>query len=196
MIVLATVIIAATLLAPSRAHAQQPDSTPRLALGASSALSFHAGVGQFRHASLGPEIGAALDLGWVGSRHVRLSVGVDYLTTTISRTDSLGVRVRGGGYVFTGFADVNALATVARRFSPYGGVGIGIDAVGTTIANEQVGALYNTNVLDVHAQLGTLIRLTPRSRLRVEARVTGARVVRRFSLRLGYTLLFNGLRER
>ena len=127
---------------------------------------------------------------------MRLSVGVDYLTTTIDRTDSLGARVRGGGYVFTGFADVNALATVAQRFSPYGGVGLGIDAVGTTIANEQVGALYNTNVLDVHAQLGTLIRLTPRSRLRAEGRMTGARVVRRFSLRIGYTLLFNDLRER
>ena len=126
---------------------------------------------------------------------MRLSVGIDYLSTTINRPDSLGVRERGSGYVFTAFADVNAMGPIRRRFTPYGGVGFGVDAVGTTIANEQVGGLYNTNVLDVHAQLGTLIRLTPRGRLRAEARVTGARVVRRYSMRVGYTLLFNGLRE-
>jgi len=175
--------------------AQKPDSTPTLGLGASGALSVHAGVGQFKHATLGPEVGAALDLGWIGSRLVRLSVGVDYLATTIDRTDSLGVRGRGSAYVFTAFADVNAMAPVARRFSPYGGVGFGVDAVGTTIANEQIGGLYNTNVLDLHAQLGTLVRLTPQGRLRAEVRVTGARVVRRYSLRVGYTWLFNSLRE-
>jgi hypothetical protein len=175
--------------------AQLPDSTPRLGLGASSALSLHAGLGQFKHAALGPDVGAALDLGWFGSRLVRLSVGIDYLSTTIDRADSLGVRQRGTAYVFTGFADVNAMGPIRRRFTPYGGVGFGVDAVGTTIANDQVGGLYNTNVLNLHAQLGTLIRLTPRGRLRAEARVTGARVVRRYSVRVGYTWLFNGLRE-
>ena len=187
--------IALLVLSTQSSGAQQPDSTPRLGLGASSALSVHAGLGQFKHAALGPDIGAALDLGWIGSRFVRLSVGVDYLSTTIDRPDSLGVRERGSGYVFTAFADVNAMGPIRRRFTPYGGVGFGVDAVGTTIANEQVGGLYNTNVLDVHAQLGTLIRLTPRGRLRAEARVTGARVVRRYSVRVGYTWLFNGLRE-
>ena len=152
-------------------------------------------MGRFKHAALGPDIGAALDIGWVGSRMVRLSVGLDYLSTTIDRPDSLGIRGRGTGYVFTGFADVNAMAPIRRRFTPYVGAGFGVDAVGTTIANEQVGALYNTNVFDLHAQLGTLIRLTPRGRLRAEARFTGARVVRRYSVRVGYTWLFNGLRE-
>ena len=177
------------------AQAQQPDSTPQLGLGASSALNVHIGTGQFKHASLGREVGADLDLGWFASRQLRVSVGVDYLTTTIDRVDSLGVRARESGYVFTGFADLTALGPIRRRFTPYAGVGVGVDAVGTTISNEQIGALYNTNVFDVHAQLGTLIRLTPRGRLRTEVRVTGARVVRRYSVRVGYTWLFNGLRE-
>jgi hypothetical protein len=189
-------IAVAVLLVPCGAtRAQQPDSTPRLGLGASSAVSVHAGLGRFKHASLGPEVGGVLDLGWIGSRLVRFSVGIDYLATTIDRADTLGIRARGSAYVFTGFADVNAMAPVARRFSPYGGVGFGVDAVGTTISNEQIGAIYNTNVFDLHAQLGTLIRLTPQGRLRAEARVTGARVVRRYGLRLGYTWLFNTLRE-
>jgi len=188
-------VVALAVVAARPCGAQKADSTPRLGLGASSALSVHAGLGKFKHAALGPDVGAALDLGWIGSPLVRLSVGVDYLSTTINRPDSLGVRERGSGYVFTAFADVNAMGPIRRRFTPYGGVGFGVDAVGTTIANEQVGGLYNTNVLDVHAQLGTLIRLTPRGRLRAEARVTGARVVRRYSMRVGYTWLFNGLRE-
>ena len=188
-------VVALAVVAARTCGAQKADSTPRLGLGASSALSIHAGLGQFKHAALGPDVGAALDLGWIGSPLVRLSVGIDYLSTTINRPDSLGVRERGSGYVFTAFADVNAMGPIRRRFTPYGGVGFGVDAVGTTIANEQVGGLYNTNVLDVHAQLGTLIRLTPRGRLRAEARVTGARVVRRYSMRVGYTWLFNGLRE-
>ena len=181
--------------AGTAAHAQQADSTPRLGLGASSALNIHVGAGQFKHASLGRELGAALDLGWIASRHLRVSVGIDYLSTTIDRVDTLGVQARGSAYIFTGFADLTAMGPIRRRFTPYGGVGLGVDAVGTTIANEQIGALYNTNVFDLHAQLGTLIRLTPRGRLRTEVRVTGARVVRRYSVRVGYTWLFNGLRE-
>ena len=188
-------IVAALAWCVGEGSAQQADSIPQLGLGASSALSVYVGGGQFRHASLGRELGAALDIGWIGARQMRVSVGVDYLSTTIDRTDSLGVRVRGSGYVFTGFADLTAMMPIRRRFTPYAGVGFGVDAVGTTIANEQVGALYNTNVFDVHGQLGTLIRLTPRGRLRTEVRLTGARVVRRYSVRVGYTWLFNGLRE-
>jgi len=186
-------------LLPTIAGAQQVDSaarrdsTPQLGLGASSALTVHGGVGQIKHAALGTEAGAALDLGWIGSRKVRLSVGVDYLSMNIDRPDSLGLRENGNGYVFTAFTDVTLLPSVSRRLSPYGGVGFGVDAVGTTIANEQIGALYNTNVLDVHAQVGTLYRITPRGRLRLEVRGTGARVVRRVGVRLGYTWLYNGL---
>ena len=178
---------------PGRAGAQQADSTPQLGLGASSALSFHVGVGRFKHASLGRELGGALDLGWIGSRRVRLSVGLDYLAATIDRLDSLGVRARGSSYIFTAFADVNAMMPLVRRVTPYGGVGFGVDAVGTTIRNEQVGFTYNTNRFNLHAQAGTLFYMTPRTRLQAEARVTGARVVRRYGVRLGYVWLFNGL---
>ena len=44
------------------------------------------------------------------------------------------------------------------------GAGFGVDAVGTTIQNEQIGAIYNTNVFDVHAQVGALVRVTRRGR--------------------------------
>jgi hypothetical protein len=192
-------LLAVAALLPTLAVAQQvdsvarKDSTPRLGLGASSALTVHSGVGQIKHAALGIESGAALDLGWIGSRKVRLSVGVDYLSMTIDRPDSLGLRESGGGYVFTAFTDVTLLPSLSRRLSPYGGVGFGVDAVGTTVSNEQIGAMYNTNVLDVHAQVGTLYRITPRGRLQLEVRGTGARVVRRVSVRLGYTWLYNGL---
>ena len=188
------IVIAASLAPAFAARAQQADSTPQLGLGASGALTVHAGFGQFKHASLGPEFGGALDLGWIGTRLVRLSVGVDYLATTIDRPDSLGVRERGSAYVFTAFADVNAMMSPSRRIAPYGGVGFGVDAVGTTIQNEQIGGLYNTNVLDVHAQVGTLFRVSSQGRVRAEARVTGARVVRRYGLRIGYTWVFNTLR--
>ena len=177
----------------TRAPAQQPDSTPQLGLSASSAISIHAGAGQFKHASLGPEVGGALDLGWIGSRRIRLAVGLDYLSTTITRPDSLGVRESGPAYVFTAFADVTALMPLVRRATPYAGVGFGVDAVGTSISNEQVGFLYNTNVFNLHAQAGSLFYMTPRTRFQVEARVTGARVVRRFGVRVGYVWLFNGL---
>lgn len=187
----AGVVLAAIL--PAIAAAQQADSIPQLGLGAASAISFHAGVGQFKHATLGTQVGGALDLGWIGTRRVRLAVGIDYLATTIDRPDSLGVRERGSGYVFTAFADVNAMTSLIRRVTPYGGVGVGVDAVGTTISNEQVGSIYNTNVFDLHAQVGTLLYLTPRARVQVEARLTGARVVRRYGVTLGYVWLFNGL---
>jgi hypothetical protein len=189
---LAALVALGTLVPPAIA-AQQTDSTPRLGLGASSAITVHGGVGQIKHATLGTEVGGALDLGWIGSRRVRLSVGVDYLSMTIDRPDSLGLRERGSGYVFTAFTDVNVFPSLGRQLSPYAGAGFGIDAVGTIISNEQIGGLYNRNVLDLHAQLGALYRLTPRSRLSLEARATGARVVRRLSVRLGYTWLYNGL---
>jgi hypothetical protein len=179
--------------ASSAARAQQVDSTPQLGLGASSALGVHVGVGQIKHATLGPEVGGSLDLGWLGTRRARLSVGVDYLSVIIDRPDSLGIRERGGGYVLTAFADVTMLASLARRFAPYAGAGFGVDAVGTSISNQQIGAIYNTNVFDLHAQLGTFVRVTPNGRVAVEARVTGARVVRRFGVRLGYTWFYNQL---
>jgi hypothetical protein len=174
-------------------NAQQVDSTPRLGLGASSAITVHAGVGQIKHASLGPEAGGALDIGWIGRRTVRLSVGIDYLSMMIDRPDSLGVRERGDGYVFTAFADVSWFPSLARRVSPYGGLGFGIDAVGTAISNEQIGAIYNTNVFDLHAYAGALFRVTPRGNISLEVRGTGARVVRRVGVRLGYVWFYNQL---
>ena len=57
------VLVTLGAFAPSRAAAQQVDSTPRLGLGASSALTAHIGVGQMKHAALGTEVGAALDVG-------------------------------------------------------------------------------------------------------------------------------------
>lgn len=178
---------------PAVVGAQRVDSLPMLGLGASSAVGLHVGVGQMKHASLGTEVGGTLDLGYVGNRRVRFSVGLDYLGMVIDRPDSLGVRERGTGYVFTAFADVNVIPSLSRRLSPYGGVGFGVDAVGTTISNEQVGAIYNTNVFDLHAQLGALYRVSPSGYVTLEARATGARVVRRFGVRLGYAWLFNQL---
>ena len=153
----------------------------------------HVGVGQIKHATLGREVGGALDVGYLGTRRVRLSVGVDYLAMVVDRPDSLGVRERGDGYVFTAFADVTAIPSLTRRFSPYGGMGFGVDAVGTTISNEQIGGLYNTNVFDLHAQLGAFYRVAPRARMSLEVRATGARVVRRVGVRLGYTWFCNQL---
>ena len=189
-----TVLLAVLACAlPSGLRAQRADSVPMLGLGASSALGFHVGAGQIKYASLGTEVGGAIDLGNLGDRRVRLSVGVDYLGMSIDRPDSLGVRERGTGYVFTAFADVNVIPSLSRRVSPYGGVGFGVDAVGTTISNEQIGALYNTNVFDLHAQVGALYRVTPRGYVSLEARATGARVVRRLGVRLGYSFLYNQL---
>lgn len=178
---------------PNGVQAQRADSVPMLGLGASSAFGFHVGAGQIKHASLGTEVGGALDLGHVVHRRVRLSVGLDYLGMLIDRTDSLGVRERGAGYVFTALADVNVIPSLSRRVSPYGGMGFGVDAVGTTISNEQIGTTYNTNVFDLHAQVGALYRVTPRGYVSLEARATGARVVRRLSLRVGYSWLYNQL---
>jgi hypothetical protein len=192
--VLRAVIVAVFAVSiPCSARAQQVDSIPKLGLGASSAVTVQLGVGQFKHASLGPELGLRLDLGYFGSRWARFLVGVDYLSTTIDRVDTLGTRERGSGYVFTAVAEANFVTSLARRVSPYAGVGVGVDAVGTTISNEQIGAIYNTNVFDLHAQAGAYFRLSQRGRLQAEARGTGARVVRRYALRLGYTWLYNGL---
>jgi hypothetical protein len=187
------VIAGASALVSGSVGAQQADSTPRLGLSASSAIGLHAGAGQFKHAVLGTEVGATLDLGWIGSPRVRVSVGIDYLATTIDRPDSLGIRERGSAYVFTAIADVTAMTSLVRRVTPYGGVGFGVDAVGTTISNEQIGAIYNTNVFNLHAQAGALFYLTPRGRLQLEARATAARVVRRYGVRLGYVWVFNKL---
>ena len=189
--------VLSTALSPAlgaQQPATRPDSTPRLGLGASSAINVHVGVGQVKHATLGVEVGGALDIGSIGARRVRLSIGIDYLGMVIDRPDSLGVRERGDGYVFTAFSDVTFIPALTARLTPYVGVGVGVDAVGTTISNEQVGALYNTNVFDVHGQVGALYRLTPNGRLSLEARATGARVVRRVGVRLGYTFFYNQLR--
>jgi hypothetical protein len=189
----ARVLVVLFACVPAAADAQQADSTPRLGLGASSGLTAYLGVGRFKHASLGTDAGVRLDLGYFGSKRVRLLVGVDYLATHIDRTDSLGVRENGSGYVFTGLAEVNVLTSLARRVAPYAGAGVGVDAVGSTIENEQIARLYNTNVFDVHAQLGAYFRLSDRGRFQAEVRGTGARVVRRYAVRLGYTWFYNGL---
>ena len=190
---LPAVIAGLAAFAPVAIGAQQVDSVPRLGLSASSLVSLHAGVGQFEHAALGPEVGGTLDLGWVGSRRVRVSLGIDYLATTIDRADSLGVREKGSAYVFSAFADVTAMGQLVRRMTPYVGAGFGVDAVGTTISNEQIGTIYNTNVFNIHAQLGALFYLTQRGRFQAEARFTAAHVVRRYGVRVGYVWLFNGL---
>ena len=169
----------------------QNDRAPRLGLGASSAFGVFTGAGVFHYASLGPQLGATLDLGWIGSKRVRFSLGADYLKSTIDRTDSLGVRETGHGYVFSALADVNVMGSLANRVTPYAGVGAGVDAVGTQIQNPEVGAIYNTNVFDVHAQIGTLVRVAPSGRLNIELRGTAARVVGRVGVRVGYTWLYN-----
>jgi hypothetical protein len=189
-------IAAAIAGGPAGLLAQRADSTAQLGLGASSAIQMHAGVGQIKHAALGPEFGAALDLGFIGTPRVRVGVGIDYLAMVIDRPDSLGVRERGNGYVFTAFADATLLPSLGRRLSPYGGVGFGVDAVGTTISNEQIGSLYNTNVFDLHAQVGALFRVAPRGYVSLEARATGARVVRRLGVRLGYAWFYNQLPQK
>ena len=180
-------------VSPVAAHAQEADTVPQLGLGASSAIALHAGATWLKHASLGTTVGGALDLGWVGRRTVRLSVGVDYVAMTIDRSDSLGTRERGKGYVFTTLADVTYFPWLARRLSPYAGVGFGVDAIGTQISNEQIGAIYNANVFNLHAQLGALYRLTSRGRLTIEARGTGARIVRRAGVTVGYSWFYNQL---
>jgi hypothetical protein len=182
--------LALVLVVSSHAGAQS-DRPPRLGLGASSAFGLFTGAGVFPYASLGPQLGATLDLGWIGSKRVRFSLGADYLKTTIDRTDSLGVRETGNGYVFSALADVNVMGSLANRVTPYVGVGAGVDAVGTTIQNAEIGAIYNTNVFDLHAQVGALVRVAPRGRLNVELRGTAARVVRRVGVRVGYTWLYN-----
>ena len=63
---------------------------------------------------------------------------MDYLATTIDRVDTLGIRERGSGYVFTAVAETNFMTSLSRRVAPYAGVGVGVDAVGTTISNEQI----------------------------------------------------------
>jgi hypothetical protein len=173
------------------AWGQRVEARPQLGLGASSAFGVHGGVGAFRHATLGPAVGGTLDIGWIGSRRIRLSVGVDYLATTIDRPDSLGLQQRGRGYVFSALTDVTAMSTLERVVAPYVGVGIGVDAVGTTIQSEQIGTIYNTNVFNVHGQVGALVRVAPRGRLGLEVRGTGARVVRRVGVRVGYVWLYN-----
>src|SRR5689334_10711625 len=158
----AILFAAVSVASPATLAAQRADSTAQLGLGASSSIVLYGGVGRMKHAALGPEFGGALDLGFIGTRRVRVGIGIDYLAMVIDRSDSLGVRERGNGYVFTVFADATLLPSLARRVSPYGGVGFGVDAVGTTISNEQIGALYNTNVFDLHAQVGALYRVEPR----------------------------------
>jgi hypothetical protein len=190
-----SIIVAAVgLVVPRLARSQTADALPQLGLGASSAFGVYSGAGIFPHSSLGPQFGGTLDLGWIGSRRVRFSVGLDYLATTIDRPDSLGVPQRGKGYVFSALADVSVLGSVARRVTPYVGAGVGVDAVGTTIQNDHIGAIYNTNVFDVHGQVGALVRVAPRGRLSLEVRGTSARVVRRVSMRVGYVWLYNQLR--
>jgi hypothetical protein len=187
------VLVAVLSCVPALAGAQQVDSTPKLGLGASSALTAYVGVAQFKHASLGTDVGVRLDLGYFGAKRVRFLVGVDYLATHINRVDSLGSRESGSGYVFTGVAETNVITSLARRVAPYVGAGVGVDAVGSTISNEQIARLYNTNVFNVHAQVGAYFRLSDHGRLQAELRGTSVRVVRRVAARLGYTWVYNGL---
>lgn len=185
--------LAAVVLPFAEGPGQEPADTARLGLAASSAFGVHAGAGVLRHASLGPVVGATIDVGSLRTRHLRLVLGVDYLALSLDRVDSLGTRARGRGYVFSAFADVNATTSPTRRVAPYAGIGFGVDAVGSALGNAQIDAIYNTNVFNVHAQVGfhTPITRSGRGALTVELRATGARVVRRVGAHIGYTWLFN-----
>jgi hypothetical protein len=153
------------------------------------------GFASLRAADPAFETGISLDLGWLGSRPVRLVVDAEYLNGHLSRLDSLGNRGRGPFYDMSLHVGVRYLPTLGHVVAPYVGAGMGVHALGSSTRVVEVDELYNRNIFGAHAMVGFYSFLTAdgRNALNFELRGVSAGNVRRASLRLGLTRFFRDL---
>ena len=176
------------------ARAQQ-EPPPRLGLAASGALGLHLGVARVEHSDPGVELAGSLDLGWVGTRRVRLVLSVEQMVARVQRPDSMGVGVSGPFYDFSAGASLAWIGAPGRRVAPFGSVGLAVHALGSNTGSTFVDAFYNDNVLGAHGSLGATIALSPdgRQALQLELRGVSAAEVNRAGIRVGYLRRFRDL---
>ncbi|HET6681663.1 MAG TPA: hypothetical protein VFG84_10720 [Gemmatimonadaceae bacterium] len=175
----------------------QEAAPSRRGLAASGSIGVVGGFASLRAADPAFETGISLDLGWVGSRPIRLVVDAEYLKGHLSRLDSLGNRGRGPFYDMSLHVGVRYLPTLGHLVAPYLGAGVGVHALGSSTRVVEVDELYNRNIFGAHAMVGFYSFLTAdgRNALNFELRGVSAGNVRRASLRLGLTRFFRDLAQ-
>lgn len=201
----ASLSLAATVLLPVRATAQPPAGSAvaptSVGLASVGAFTLHGGFAGVQRGFRALAAGATLDLGHIASPRLRLLSDVSYLVT-FPRSELVVEERRTYRDVFRDLSGELSLALHANaptsRLSPYIAAGVGVHVLSSSFGSLAIDSRYNTNNFGVVAAAGARLRVGAGGRraLQVEIRDVQARDVRRVSVHLGVTALFNDLASR
>ena len=198
------VVSVVVLWCPVVGRSQQPSqrqAPASLGLSSVGAVSIHVGGAALQRSIRGAEVGTTIDLGHFASRRVRLLADASYLRSFpfSERVESEGKSYRDVFYDLSGHVAVAVRGTsVTARLSPYVAGGVGIHVLSSTFGSLAIDTRYNTNnfglmgLAGMHVRVGSGLR---RSML-VEVRRVHSKNVRRLSVHLGLSALFNDLARR
>jgi hypothetical protein len=187
----AALLLLALLAAPLGAQQQQqppPQELSHLGLAAVGHVSAFEGVGIARTTDAGFEIGAGIDLGWIGSARNRLLLDATLLNSLVRFRDPENGLHRGPFYDLAASLSIARLLPRFGRVEPYALAGVGVEAVGSTTNDLTVDVLYNANRFALHAGAGALFTISPDGQdgALAEVRGTAAHALDRVSVRVGY----------
>ena len=180
---------------------EQRQSNASLGLSSVGSVSIHVGGASIQRSVRGAEVGTTIDLGHFASRRVRLLADASFLRSypLSERVEAEGKSYRDVFYDLSGHVLVAVRGTrVTARLSPYVAGGVGVHVLSSSFNSLTIDTRYNTNnfgvvgLAGVHARLGGGLR---RSML-LEVRRVQTKGVRRLSIHLGLSALFNDLARR
>lgn len=167
-----------------------------LGLAAVGHVTAFEGVGVPQTADAGFEVGAGIDLGWLGTPRNRLLLDATFLNSLVRFRSAEGVQQRGPFYDLAASLSVARLLPRLGRVEPFGLIGAGVEAIGSTTNDVGVDVLYNATRMALHAGAGALVTVSPDGEdgFQLELRGTAVHHLTRVSLRVGY-VRFIGARK-
>jgi hypothetical protein len=190
--------LASCLLVPAIAEAQQADTAKaasakegdgtRLGLAATGLVGIAGGPALLAQGNEAIDGAAIIDLGWIGSKRVRLVGDVSFLSAlSPTLVEPTGAQRQARFYDFSVATTVEYVFPTAGRLEPYAGAGVAVHALASASGIIDFDLLYNTNLFGVHAVAGVIAALTRDGRIgaQIETRIIGVHRVGRGELRVG-----------
>ena len=174
------------------AGAQQRRS--HLGLAGSGAVESYAGVQRLERGLTAAEIGASLDLGWIGAPRVRLVGDVSLIGLRRSEIDPTDT-TRYSSLIYDLSANVGAVAlggTATSRLVPYATFAVGVHALASAYQRVSLDQRYNGNRFGISGGVGLRSWLSSSGRggAFLEGRRTYVHNMNRWGARLGATMYF------
>jgi hypothetical protein len=174
-------------------------SRSHLGLAATGAVESYAGVARVQRGMTAAEVGASLDVGWLGSPRVRLVGDVSLVGSRRSDIDPADT-LRYSSAIYDLSAGVGTVVlggAPTSRVTPYASLGVGVHALASTFKRVNLDAPYNGNRFGIDAAVGLRTWLSPSGRAGafLEARRTYVLNMNRWGVRAGATLYFADLRR-